>query len=149
MNFTAEFEVFHSSFRFCFWPSFWFCFWPQLFYLTLLTVYFQLASSNYIEEPCNFQLDTVNKTIQRTNFRTLLLFISLSAWANTCPVYSFIHSIELKIAWFYYLIWWSELKIHSEQGQIGALYNIGQVSDTGVEGFAPENRSIVNVTENL
>ena len=38
---------------------------------------------------------------------------------------------------------------YSEQGQIGALYNIGQVSETGVEGFVPENRSIANVSENL
>ena len=40
-----------------------------------------------------------------------------------CQVYSFIHSIELKIVWFYYVtvIWWSELKIHSQQGQIEEL----------------------------
>ena len=37
-----------------------------------------------------------------------------------CPVYSFIHSVELKIVWFYYVtvIWWSELKMYSEQVQI-------------------------------
>ena len=35
-------------------------------------------------------------------------------------MYSFIHSDELKIVQFYYvsIIWWSELKIHSEQGQV-------------------------------
>ena len=32
--------------------------------------------------------------------------------------YSFIHSVELKIVWFYYVIWWSGLKMHNECGQI-------------------------------
>ena len=57
--------------------------------LTLLAVYFQLASSNYsyIVEPYNFQLNAVNKTIHLTNFPSLLLFISLNTWASTWYIF--------------------------------------------------------------
>ena len=57
--------------------------------MTLLAVYFQLASSNssYIVEPYNFQLNAVNKTIHLTNFPSLLLFISLNTWASTWYIF--------------------------------------------------------------
>ena len=57
--------------------------------MTLLAVYFQLASSNYsyIVELYNFQLNAVNKTVHWTNFPTLLLFIRLNAWANTWCIF--------------------------------------------------------------
>ena len=56
LNFTAEFNILHSSFRIhimgkCFYT---FSFWIQLFYMTLFTVYFQLDKQIFIH--CYFLL---------------------------------------------------------------------------------------------
>ena len=56
LNFIAEFNILHSSFRIhimgkCFYT---FSFWIQLFYMTLFAVYFQLAKQIFIH--CYFLL---------------------------------------------------------------------------------------------
>ena len=56
LNFTAEFNILHSSFRIhimgkCFYT---FSFWIQLFYMTLFAVYFQLDKQIFIH--CYFLL---------------------------------------------------------------------------------------------
>ena len=47
--------------------------------------------------------------------------LTSSNYSYIVELYNFQLNAELKIAWFYYVIWRSELKIHSEQGQIEEL----------------------------
>ena len=66
-----------------------------------------------------FEYDLISGKMRRVLVQAFKLI--KSSKRKICLVYSFIHIAELKIAWFYYVIWRSELKIHSKQGQIKEL----------------------------
>ena len=92
--------------------------------MTLLAVYFQLASSNYsyIVELCNKFNSTlwIKLYIHWTNFPTLLLFISLNAWANTWCIFLLTEShFKLGHVYFQQNLWifvYTTVIIDQDQG---------------------------------